>query len=101
MLVPPSTSAPLDRASTARRPLTPTDLWYAVLDARALWAHERHLPQKWRQSQARHELLQALEAYVRSLDERGRPVPYALRDELRLVQLTSAAGHPPGLIRRA
>lgn len=33
---------------------------------------------------ARHDLVLALEAYTSSLDDLGRPVPYALRDELRL-----------------
>jgi len=33
---------------------------------------------------ARHELVLALEAYTSGLERLGRPVPYALRDELRL-----------------
>jgi hypothetical protein len=33
---------------------------------------------------ARHELVVALEAYTSGLQRMGRPVPYALRDELRL-----------------
>lgn len=33
---------------------------------------------------ARHDLVVALEAYTRGLDAVGRPVPYVLRDELRL-----------------
>jgi hypothetical protein len=33
---------------------------------------------------ARHDLVVALEAYTSSLQRLGRPVPYALRDELRL-----------------
>ncbi|WP_460716377.1 hypothetical protein [Nocardioides dilutus] len=33
---------------------------------------------------ARHDLVLALEAYTASLEEMGSPVPYALRDELRL-----------------
>jgi hypothetical protein len=33
---------------------------------------------------ARHELVLALEAYTSGLELLGRPVPYALRDELRL-----------------
>ena len=39
---------------------------------------------------ARAVLLEALEAYVRSLEERSHPIPYALRDELRLQRLTCA-----------
>jgi hypothetical protein len=33
---------------------------------------------------ARHDLVTALEAYTSCLETLGRPVPYALRDELRL-----------------
>lgn len=33
---------------------------------------------------ARHDLVTALEAYTSCLQRLGRPVPYALRDELRL-----------------
>lgn len=33
---------------------------------------------------ARHDLVLALEAYTSGLERLGRPVPYALRDELRL-----------------
>lgn len=33
---------------------------------------------------ARHDLVAALEAYTSCLQGLGRPVPYALRDELRL-----------------
>jgi hypothetical protein len=33
---------------------------------------------------ARHDLVVALEAYTSCLEDLGRPVPYALRDELRL-----------------
>jgi hypothetical protein len=33
---------------------------------------------------ARHDLVLALDAYTSCLEEMGRPVPYALRDELRL-----------------
>ncbi len=69
--------------------LTPADLWKAVLVARDALAHERHLRQRQSEPSARAALLEALEAYVRSLDERGHPVPYALRDELRLQRLTS------------
>lgn len=77
-----------DRSSTPERSLTARGLWDAVLSARAAWAHERHLPQRGSEPIARLALVDALEAYVKSLDERGRPVPYALRDELRLQRLT-------------
>jgi hypothetical protein len=81
---------PFDPSPTPGR-LTATGLWQAVLSARAAWAHERHLPQRGLEPNARIALLDALEAYVKSLDQRGHPVPYALRDELRLQRLTCAA----------
>jgi hypothetical protein len=78
----------LDRSPTSERGLTARGLWEAVLSARAVWAHERHLPQRGSEPNARFALLDALEAYVKSLDDRGHPVPYALRDELRLQRFT-------------
>lgn len=82
---------PLDRSSDPGRCLTATGLWHAVLSGRAAWARERHLPQTGVRTNARVALLDALESYVKTLDGRGHPVPYALRDELRLLRLTSAA----------
>jgi hypothetical protein len=70
---------------------SPESLWDAVINARAAWARERHLPHRDSEPNARLALLDALEAYVKSLDERGHPVQYALRDELRLQQLTCMA----------
>jgi hypothetical protein len=78
----------LDRSPAPKHCLTARGLWEAVLRARAVWAQERHLPQRGSEPTARLALLDALEAYVKSLDERGHPVPYALRDELRLQRLT-------------
>jgi len=78
--------------------VTPASLWDAVLTARAALVHERHLRRRPPEPTARTVLLEALEAYVRSLEERSHPVPYALRDELRLQRLTSAThGHAPSL----
>jgi hypothetical protein len=37
---------------------------------------------------ARAELLSALEAYAASLTHHRRPIPYTLRDELRIKRLT-------------
>ena len=82
-------NSPLGSEPVAEPSLTPADLWNAVLAARDALAHERHLHQRQSEPSARAALLEALEAYVRSLDERGHPVPYALRDELRLQRLTS------------
>jgi hypothetical protein len=84
--------------STPGHCLTATALWHAVLSARAAWARERHLPQNRLEPNARIALLDALEAYVESLDERGQPVPYELRDELRLRRLTCG---PSSLVRPA
>jgi hypothetical protein len=70
------------------RPRTPVDLWNAVLRARIDLADERALPRSHRQPTARVVLVGALEAYVTSLAERGHPVPYALRDEVRLQRRT-------------
>jgi hypothetical protein len=82
--------APPAPPASGRR-LAPAGLWNAVLSARADLAHERHLPQRHLESSARVALVEALESYVKSLAERGHPVPYALRDELRLQRLTCVA----------
>lgn len=79
----------LDSSPTPERRLTPAAMWERVLSARTTLAYERHLPQRGLEPTARLALLDALESYVKSLDERGHPVPYALRDELRLQRLTS------------
>jgi hypothetical protein len=84
----PPTLVPL--AAPGRR-TPPAGLWQAVLKARADLAHKRHLPRRDLEPSARAALVQALELYVNSLDERGHPVPYPLRDELRLQRLTCAA----------
>ena len=61
---------------------TPAVLWEAVLRARAERALFRRHPVPGRNAVAQTGLLDALEGYVQSLQERGRPVPYVLRDEL-------------------
>jgi hypothetical protein len=71
--------------------LAPAELWKAVLSARADLAQERSLPQGHREPSARVALVEALELYVESLAERGHPVPYPLRDELRLQRQTCVA----------
>ena len=65
----------------------PTFLWNKVLKARTLVTAQRHLPIRG-PSIARAELLAALEAYAESLTKHGRPIPYALRDELNIRRLT-------------
>ena len=88
---------PLGHPRSPGRSPTATGLWHAVLSARGAWARERHLPPKGVEPHARAVLLDALEAYVKSLEKRAHPVPYALRDELRLLRLTcldSRSGRP-------
>ena len=68
------------------RRAAPSQLWKAVVNARADLAHERHRPQA--DPGIRIAFVDALQSYVDSLTERGHPVPYALRDELRLQRLS-------------
>ena len=74
--------------SAPRRAVEPTILWDEVVKARAVVAQQRHLPSSRTSSIARAELLSALEAYVKSLTNQRRPIPYGLRDELRIRRLT-------------
>lgn len=56
-----------------------------VVEARALVAEERHAAgTSVAHSDARAGLLYALEAYTAALTSQRLPVPYALRDELRI-----------------
>ncbi|GAB2866338.1 hypothetical protein [Nocardioides pacificus] len=66
------------------------ELWEAVLQAREVLAHERTQPRSSSATEARVTLLHALEAYVDHLERHRRPIPYAIRDELRLQRLTSS-----------
>ena len=77
--------------------VAPATLWKAVVRARADLADERHRAHRGLDSTARVVLVAALELYVESLVERGHPVPYALRDELRLQRLTcvTSRGYRP------
>lgn len=63
-----------------------TDLLGDVMRARGTILKVRGVPVTSRLDigNARHELVLALEAYTSCLAAMGRPVPYALRDELRL-----------------
>ena len=63
-----------------------TDLLGDVVRARTAIHHVRRVPAHSRLDvgNARHDLVVALEAYTSCLAAIGRPVPYALRDELRL-----------------
>jgi hypothetical protein len=63
-------------------------LWNKVVKARSVVTSQRRLPVGGSSSIARAALLAALEAYAVSLTNHGRPIPYALRDELRLTRLT-------------
>lgn len=59
-----------------------------VVEARARFAQERRQPATPPGSAdaARRQMLAALKAYTAALEARGLPVPYALRDELRIHQ---------------
>ena len=59
-------------------------LWKDLLTARAEVTECRRAPGRQALSQSQTQLLAALEAYIICLAQRGRPVPYALRDEVRL-----------------
>lgn len=89
-------ASPGEPAAT-RSTSEPADLWRQVLKARGVVTSQRHLPVRGSYAAARGELLFALEAYAESLAARGRPIPYALRDELRLNRLTSRADRYQGL----
>jgi hypothetical protein len=93
----PYTASPVAPDVPPREPgpaRTPLSLWDAVLRARIDLAHERASPGEHRPPSARVLLVGALEAYVSSLTDRGHPVPYALRDELRLQRRTCPASLP-------
>lgn len=87
---------PVAPGQTAGTPSTdpPLTLWNDVVGARSRFAQQRQGPQSSPAdvADARADLLSSLEAYVDSLDQRRLPVPYALRDELRIHQLTRPAG---------
>lgn len=69
---------------------SPAALWAEVLTARAALAAERSRPNGWTAAtDARADLLRALETYAATLLARHRPIPYALRDEIRLRQRLS------------
>jgi hypothetical protein len=73
-----------------RRPIVPTGLlWQDVMLARARLAQARSRERlrggaQGEVSLARADLLAALESYAARLTSEGTPVPYRLRDELRL-----------------
>lgn len=69
----------------------PLHLWNDLLSARDAVTRSRRLPMDAAGTTARHDLLAALEAYVACLVAHHRPIPYALRDELRLQQRTMSA----------
>ncbi|MCW2844500.1 MAG: hypothetical protein JWN22_2416 [Nocardioides sp.] len=102
MPLPPQASRgkPTDSPSTSE----PAHLWRQVVHARGVVTSQRHLPVRGSFAAARGDLLSALEAYADSLAANGRPIPYALRDELRLNRLTCTAdryqGYDPGDRRR-
>ena len=60
-------------------------LWNKVVEARAVVTQKRRLP--GRHWIAHAELLSALEAYAANLTYHRRPIPYVLRDELKIRRL--------------
>lgn len=77
-------NAPLPLYPYTGTPLN--DLLNDVVRARDTVCKVRRVPMTSRveAGHARHDLVVALEAYTSFLEGLGRPVPYALRDELRL-----------------
>ena len=63
-----------------------TELLLRVYDARRAMDRARRSPSVRRHDTdlARHDLVDALEAYTSGLDACNTPVPYGLRNELRL-----------------
>ncbi len=62
-----------------------SELWRRLQLARRAVADERHTGRTQQDVlEARQAVLTALEAYAKALESRRLPVPYALRDELRL-----------------
>jgi hypothetical protein len=91
MSAPALPAEPRPGVTPAAVPDEPLLLWNRLVRARATVAQQRHLAITGPGMSGRGELLSALEAYVASLVSRGRPVPYTLRDELRLQRLTCSA----------
>ncbi|HSE69821.1 MAG TPA: hypothetical protein VLA97_03610 [Nocardioidaceae bacterium] len=58
-----------------------------VKSARALLEDQRRLPGTVvRPASAHAKLVEALDAYIDALESQGHPIPYAMRDELRLLR---------------
>ncbi len=67
-----------------------------VVDARERVTHRRGVQvNRDRDLAARSELLAALEAYVAALEALHLPVPYAMRDELRIQQRVARVSTGP------
>ena len=96
---PTSPAAAQRRLPTPRRPGAVADGAPASGDALALWTRVEQArlvladlrcrkPNTVQHAQSRVECLDALQEYADCLVAQRRPVPYALRDELRLMRLT-------------
>ena len=101
---PPSIDRHLPRQDLGRSDgLTPPGVPGFPDDARVLWSrveeareHARQLRSvvitgAAKQASSRWEYLEALQAYADHLAAHHRPLPYRLRDELRLLHLTCAS----------
>jgi len=76
------TAGPDGTAASRRLPLGV--LSRSVRDARAAVHKHRHGQVSAELANARRELVHALQEYTAALEARHLPVPYALREELRL-----------------
>lgn len=77
-------TSPVRLARAADFDAVQTALWKDLLTARAEVSQRRRALGRQALTQSQTQLLAALEAYITCLAERERPVPYALRDEVRL-----------------
>ena len=68
-------------------------LWAQVEETRSSMASSRSSSTNGRYARSRQEHRDALQAYSDCLLAHHRPMPYQLRDELRLLQLTCATDH--------
>lgn len=91
----PTVPAVPDASIARREPRTPLGVFQAALEhARVDLAEKRHHNDRVLPA-ARATVLRALEAYVAELDARQLPIPYALRDELRIQQRVPATSYLP------
>jgi len=94
--LPRQASRRLDGVVPAAGPVDPDEaraLWSRVQETRALATQLRSVVVTGaaKQASSRWDCLEALQAYADHLAAHQRPLPYQLRDELRLLHLTCAS----------